>query len=173
MIRFNAKLSTIGTWTILQLPKSASAKLPSRGMVLVQGTINGVNVKSPLEPDGKLSHWLHITKSMATAIKAKAGNTVTVVIEPSTDWPEPTVPVDIKRGIAMVPEAQVLWQKITPMARWDWLRWIGSTKSLETRQRRIEVAASKLKSGERRPCCFNRNMCCEPAVSNNGVLLEA
>lgn len=31
----------LGDWTILRLPDSASAKLPSRGMVLVEGTING------------------------------------------------------------------------------------------------------------------------------------
>jgi hypothetical protein len=31
----------IGGWTILRLPESASAKLPSRGMTLVEGTING------------------------------------------------------------------------------------------------------------------------------------
>ena len=58
------------------------------------------------------------------------------------------------------------------MARWDWIRWINATAQQETRKRRIEVAFSKLKSGMRRPCCFNRGMCTEPYVSKNGVLLE-
>jgi hypothetical protein len=31
-IRFEAKLFKIGSWTLLKLPKSASARLPSRGM---------------------------------------------------------------------------------------------------------------------------------------------
>jgi hypothetical protein len=34
-IHFEAKLFTIGSWTILRLPESASAKLPSRGMTMV------------------------------------------------------------------------------------------------------------------------------------------
>jgi hypothetical protein len=58
------------------------------------------------------------------------------------------------------------------MARWEWIRWIGATNNTETRQRRIEVALSKLSHGERRPCCFNRSMCCIPEVSQNGALLE-
>ena len=46
-IRFRAKLlrpaatAKVGSWTFLTLPKNASAKLPSRGMTTVEGTING------------------------------------------------------------------------------------------------------------------------------------
>ena len=69
-IHFEATLFTINSWTILRLPENASAKLPSRGMTMVSGTIN------------------------------------------------------------------------------------------------------KLNKGMRRPCCFNRNLCSEPYVSHNWVLLE-
>jgi len=51
------------------------------------------------------------------------------------------------------------------------MRWIRATKNDDTRKRRIEVALSKLTAGMRRPCCFNRNLCTEPSVSHNGVLL--
>ena len=40
-IDFEAKLFNIGAWILLRLPESASAKLPSRGMTMVEGTING------------------------------------------------------------------------------------------------------------------------------------
>jgi Domain of unknown function (DUF1905) len=56
-IRFETTPLKIGDWTILRLPESASAKLPSRGMTLVEGTINGFHSKIVLEPDGKGSHW--------------------------------------------------------------------------------------------------------------------
>jgi hypothetical protein len=39
-IRFQAKLTAIGSQTILRLPAAASSKLPSRGMSLFEGTFN-------------------------------------------------------------------------------------------------------------------------------------
>ena len=39
--------------TFLTLPKNASAKLPSRGMTTVEGTINGFPFRATLEPDGQ------------------------------------------------------------------------------------------------------------------------
>ncbi len=171
-IRFEASLFKIGSWTLLRLPKSASAKLPSRGMTMVQGTINGFRFQAPLEPDGKGSHWLKVDKTMSKAAGADTGDTVMLAIEPVKEWPEPKVPADLKKALAAVPQAQSLWKDITPMARWDWIRWIGSTKNPDTRKRRIEVTFSKFKDGKRRPCCFNRSLCTDPYVSNNGVLLE-
>jgi hypothetical protein len=55
-IRFKTTPLKIGGWTIFRLPESASAKLPSRGMTLVEGTINGFRSKIVLEPDGRGSH---------------------------------------------------------------------------------------------------------------------
>jgi hypothetical protein len=171
-IRFEAKLFKIGSRTLLRLPKSASAKLPSRGMTMVAGTINDFRFQAALEPDGKGSHWLKLDKTMLKAVGSDAGDSVMLAIESVKEWPEPNVPTDLKDALAAAPQAHTLWMEITPGARWDWIRWIRSTKQSETRRRRIEVALSKLNAGDRRPCCFNRNSCTEPSVSNNGVLLE-
>lgn len=172
-IRFETTLLKIGDWTILKLPESASAKLPSRGMALVEGTINGFRSKIVLEPDGKGSHWFRVDSGLCEAAGIDANYTVAVAVEPSKEWPEPEVPTDLNKALASDEQANALWVKITPMARWDWLRWIRATDNQETRSRRIKVALSKLKAGERRPCCFNRNLCTEPDVSKNGVLIEA
>ncbi|MBC7875524.1 MAG: DUF1905 domain-containing protein [Anaerolineales bacterium] len=171
-IRFEAKLFKIDSWTLLKLPKSASAKLPSRGMTMVAGTINDFRFQAALEPDGKGSHWFRVDKTMSKAIGANAGDTVTLAIEPVKEWSEPNVPADLKKALTAATHAQATWMDITPNARWDWVRWIGATKNSETRKKRIGVALSKMNAGNRRPCCFNRSTCTEPYVSNNGVLLE-
>lgn len=139
---------------------------------MVKGAINGYNFQAPLEPDGKWGHWLKVDKAMKKETNAGAGDSVTVVIEPMKDWPEPDVPEDIKNALDDDPQVLDLWKKITPMARWEWIRWIRGTAQQETRKRRIGVAMSKLKSGERRPCCWNRALCTEPYVSKSGILLE-
>jgi Bacteriocin-protection, YdeI or OmpD-Associated/Domain of unknown function (DUF1905) len=171
-IRFETTPLKIRDWTILRLPESASAKLPSRGMTLIEGTINGFRCKIVLEPDGRGSHWFRVDSSLREAAAIDAGVAVTMAVETSQEWPEPEVPADLNKALASDPQANALWVKITPMARWDWLRWIRATNNQETRSWRIEVALSKLKAGERRPCCFNRNLCTEPEVSKNGVLIE-
>jgi hypothetical protein len=144
---------------------------------MVEGTINGFSFKAPLplEPDGKGSHWLRVDETLREAAGtagADAGDTVVLEIEPTKEWTEPQIPEDLKSALAADPLAENLWMDCTTLARWDWIRWISATAQQETRRRRIEVAFSKLKSGMRRPCCFNRNMCTEPYVSKNGVLLE-
>lgn len=47
-----------------------------------------------------------------------------------------------------------MWNDITPLARNEWICWVDSAKKAETRDRRIAVGVSKLKSGMRRPCCW-------------------
>lgn len=158
-------------WLIARLPEAASKQLPSRGQVYVRGTINGVEFQAALEPDGHWSHWLNIDKKLQKSTGLKPGDAAELTIEPSKDWPEPDIPTDIAKALASATDVQELWQKITPMSRWEWIRWIGATVNTETRSRRIETALSKMRKGERRPCCFNRNMCCVPAVSKSGVLL--
>lgn len=164
MISFKAHPVRIGSSTVIRLPGDASSKLPSRGMVMVKGTMGGSRFQTPLEPDGKGSHWFRTDKDV--------GDTVTLAIEPTKEWPEPVVPADLKKALAADKQAAAVWTDITPMARWDWLRWIGATKNPGTRQRHVEVALSKMKAGTRRPCCFNRAACADPYLSKNGVLME-
>jgi len=171
-IRFQGKLTAIGSQAILRLPKAASSKLPSRGMSMVEATLNGRVFQAPLEPDGKGSHWFKITDAMLKASKAGMGDSVSVEMEPMAQWPEPKVPADLVEALAADPEARTLWMDITSLARWDWIRWIGSTRNPETRTIRIAKTLSKLRSGKRAACCFNRSECTDPSVSHNGVLLE-
>jgi hypothetical protein len=140
-IRFSAELfrskatEKIGSWTLLTLPKNASAKLPSRGMTMVEGTINGFPFRAALEPNGKGSHWLRVNKAMHDAAGADAGDTVTVEITRAGEEPETRVPMDLRKALAAAPVAQALWADITLIARRDWILWISSAKQPETRRR--------------------------------------
>lgn len=172
-IRFKTKLYKIGKWTIARLPDSASEKLPSRGQVMVKGMINGRDLQKVLEPDGRWGHWFKVDKKLQKAVGVSAGDTVTLEITPSKDWPEPNIPNDFSKALAAAPAAvHTLWTKITPMARWEWVRWINATSVTETRARRVEVSISKMRSGKRRPCCFNLAACTDPDLAKNSRLIE-
>ena len=172
-IRFDATLYTIDEWTILRLPEKASENLPSRGQVAVQGTINGHRFRTVLEPDGSSGHWLRIGEDLQQAAAIRGGDTAMLEIEPLKDWPEPDVPQDFETALAAAPQKiRDLWRDITPMARWEWVRWVNATKNPDTRKQRIDVSISKMAGGKRRPCCFNLAACTDPDLSKNGRLLE-
>jgi hypothetical protein len=163
-IRFKAKLlrpietEKGGSWIFLILPKTASAKLPSRGMTAIEGTINGSPFQAMLEPDGQKSHWLKVDSKLREAAGAHPGDVVALQIAPAANEPEPTIPPELKKALAAAaPKARTVWSDITPMARRDWIHWITSAKQEETRARRIKNACSMLAAGKRRPCCFDRS----------------
>jgi hypothetical protein len=141
---------------------------------MVKGTINDFEFQAPLEPDGDGSHWLNVDEIIREATGIQAGDTATLEIEatPNKEWPEPEIPKDLQIALdSATPEIKKVWASATAMAHWEWLRWINSTTNPDTRKKRIEVSIDKLRKGMRRPCCFNRSMCCVPEVSKNGVLL--
>ena len=146
------------SWTFLILPKEASAKLPTRAMTPIEGTINGFAFQAMLEPDGQKSHWLKVDRKLSEAARAEAGDVVTLEIAPAAEEPEPQVPAELRKALATAaPKARKLWSDITPIARRDWIQWINSAKQEETRVRRIKNACSMLAGGKRRPCCFDRS----------------
>jgi hypothetical protein len=149
-IRFSAKLSP----TFLTLPRNASAKLPSRGTLTVEGTINYYPFRAVLKPDGKGSHQLKISKAMCDVMDIAAGDTIAVEVTRVGEEPETRVPSDLYKAITATPRAKASWSDITPLACRDWIFSICTAKQSETRKRRIEKAVDMLADGHRRLCCF-------------------
>lgn len=170
-INFEAKLSKIGIRQIINVPLNVSSEFPSRGLVMVQGTINGVPFKTPLEPDGKGSHWLEVTSALSEAAGLSIGDLVSMELEPIKEWSEPEVPQDILLGLTELGVIEE-WDALKAKSRWEWIRWIRSTLNPETRKKRIQVTASKLANGAKNPCCFDASRCTVPDVAKSGVLLD-
>ena len=171
-IRFEGTVVSTCGRAILRLPEAASKGLPSRGQVAVAGTINGCAFQTVLEPDGEFGHWLKIDPKLGQAAGASPGESATVEVKPADEWPEPRVPRDLGAALSGAsPDVRDLWDAITPMARWEWVRWVNATKNPSTRERRVEVGISKLGSGKRRPCCFNLAACTDPDLSRSGKLV--
>ena len=172
-IRFEAKLRTIDKSTILRLPGHASEKLPSRGQVSVHGTIEGQMLQTVLEPDGNGGHWMKVSPELQKAAGIRAGDTARLAIELTKAWPEPRVPGDLEAALAGAPpKIQHVWRDITPMARWEWVRWVNATNNSDTRRRRVEVSISKMSYGKRRPCCFDLSACTDPDLGRSGRLVD-
>ena len=145
-IRFKAKLlrpaeSEKGdSWTFLILPKNASAKLPSRGMTAIEGTINGFPFRAMLEPDGQKSHWLKVDRKLSKSAGAEAGDTVTLKIAPAAEEPEPEVPAELRKALGQPSRRRENCGRTLRLMRGE----IGSTGSLPPSRKRHARAGSKM-----------------------------
>lgn len=139
------------------LPKAASAKMPTRSMTTVDGSLEGTPFQATLEPDGAGSHWLKVDKALREQAGAEAGDSVALEIAPVAKEPEPKMPADLRKALSGNAAAKATWADITTVARRDWIHWITSGKKAETRVKRIDTALDKLACGNRRACCFDRS----------------
>ena len=172
-IRFEAELSAIDASTIVRLPTSASEQLPSRGQVAARGTVEGHAFDTVVEPDGRRGHWLRVDEALQRAVGRGPGETVRLTLEVVPDWPEPDVPEDLAAALAEAPSRiREVWKDITPMAGWEWVRWVRATRNPVTRQRRVEASISKIDGGTRRPCCFDLSSCTDPDLARSGKLRD-
>ncbi len=143
--------------TILTLPKSASAKFPSKGKTTIEGIVNSFPIQTAsIEPNGKGGHTLKFNKPLPQPVVADAFNTNTLTVEITRvgEETDTRVPPELTKSFVTSPKAKKLWDEITPIARRDWIFWIISGKQEETRMKRSKTACSKLSSGMRRVCCF-------------------
>ncbi len=172
-IAFEGEVREVADHLILRFPAEASAELPSRGQVAVRATLNGHDFATVLEPDGLRGHWLAIDDELRKAAGIDAGAIAKLEVEPAKAWPEPAVPSDLQTALDEAPDLAETWQSITPMARWEWVRWVNATASPVTRAKRVAVSISKLRAGKRRPCCFDLSACTVPELSKSGKLIDA
>lgn len=167
----SGKVEKIQSQLLLRISSEISSQLPSRSMVMIEGEINGISFQGPLEPDGKGRHFLPMDGALPEELQLLEGDVLELQFDISRDWPEPDLPEDLSRRIE---EEDLIsaWQDLTVKARWEWIRWIRSTKNSSTRDKRIGVAISKLLKGDRRPCCFNTTQCTIPEIAKSGVLMD-
>ncbi|WP_404288351.1 YdeI/OmpD-associated family protein [Glutamicibacter arilaitensis] len=150
---------------VLHFDQESSQKLPSRGQVAVRLVDSDQSVV--LEPDGRRGHWLP-----AEQLDLELGQNTILKVAIADRWPEVTLPEDLAGALAEASDLQDTWDGLTPMARWEWARWVESTKNTSTRERRVEVSISKLRDGKRRPCCFDLSSCTDPEVAKSGKLID-
>jgi uncharacterized protein YdeI (YjbR/CyaY-like superfamily) len=64
------------------------------------------------------------------------------------------LPMDLQKALVSSPKALAVWENITPLARNEWICWIITVKTAETRQNHIKRTVTELAQGKRRPCCW-------------------
>lgn len=64
------------------------------------------------------------------------------------------LPADLKTALISNPKTLDVWEKLTPLARNEWICWTVSVKQQKTRDEHVKRVVKELAEGKRRPCCW-------------------
>lgn len=65
-----------------------------------------------------------------------------------------TVPEDLKHTLLSNNKVLDIWNKLTPLARNEWICYVTIVKKDETRKDHLKRLSEDLLNGEKRPCCW-------------------
>jgi uncharacterized protein YdeI (YjbR/CyaY-like superfamily) len=64
------------------------------------------------------------------------------------------VPKDLQEVLKSNGKVSEFWEKLTPLARNEWICWVTIVKKVETREEHLGRLQEDLKKGKKRPCCW-------------------
>lgn len=144
--KFKAKAEGAGpgnAWRFIAVPFDVAEVWGTRGQLQVKGTINGFPYRTTIQPmDGR--HLLTFNKQLQTGAKAKAGDTVSVVMERDTEERIVEVPAELAKAFRKDKAAKALWDKLAYTHRKEFAQWISGAKQQETRDRRAAKAVDMM-----------------------------
>ena len=131
---------------------AASLRLPfdtrrvwGKARVPVRGTINGFPFRSTVANMGG-RQFVVVNAKLRAGAGVKAGDTVTVAIEPDTEPRVVEVPAGLKKSLGAKLAAAL--DKLAYTHKKEFVRWYTEAKKEETRARRVEKMKAMLASGE-------------------------
>ena len=148
--RFKATLErpdTPGSWTYLDIPFDVEKVFGRKGQVKVKGTINGHPYRSSAMPKGDGSHFLVVNKTIRDKINATQGDKVQVVMDVDAGARRVAVPDDLQRELVKQPKAKAIFEKFSYSRQSEYVTWIESAKTNETRLNRIQAAVDRIAQG--------------------------
>jgi hypothetical protein len=147
---FNSKVVTSD---YLELPKKIKLDYFTGPKTAVEGLFNTLPFRSLISKSKDGKTVIKLSTAMKNTIK-QGDTSAKVEITRLEDEPEVRIPADLKKALTRNLKAKKQWDEITPLARREWVLFIGTAKLEETRLKRIEKACDMLATGKKRVCCF-------------------
>ena len=64
------------------------------------------------------------------------------------------IPEDLEKILIANNDLLSKWNKLTPLARNEWICWVTIAKTDKTRKEHIERLSKEIMEGKKRPCCW-------------------
>jgi hypothetical protein len=131
------------------IPFNVEEAFGSRARVPVRGTINGFAFRSSVFPMGDGRHYMVINKGVREGARAKAGDTIKVVLQLDDEPRVIEPPDDFVAALKTNRAAKTMWDKLSYSHRRAHVSAIEAAKRPETRARRIKKAVADLAEGKK------------------------
>jgi hypothetical protein len=116
--------------------------------VPVRGTINGHPFRNTIFSMGGC-YMMPVNREMREGAKARAGDTVTFIMERDEEPRVVTPPAELARALRANKAAKATWDKLSYTHQKEWARAVEEAKRPETRTRRVEKAVAELAAGKK------------------------
>jgi len=129
-----------GAWVFLEIPFDAAPVFGSKARVPVAGTMNGCAFRNSLLPQGDGTHAMAVSRELQAGAQARAGDTVTVIMERDTAERVVAIPVELEQALGSNKAVARAFEALSTSHRKEFADWIGGAKKPETRLARTEKA---------------------------------
>ena len=149
---FSGRIYKVGIIRYVDVPAEVSREIAADGVnVAVQGTVEGLPVRTTLVPRGRGCHRMAIHGELRKKLRVDAGAVVEVALERDEESREPAVPPALSVGLRLSAKAQGEFRAMTAALRRQIVRFITGAKQEAARERRAAKVVRRLEEmAERR-----------------------
>jgi len=142
---FSGQIYKVGIIRFVDVPAEVSREIAGgAATVAVQGTVEGVPLRTTLVPRGRGCHRLAIHGEIRKKLRVEAGAVVEVALERDEELREPAVPPALALALRLAPRAQAEFREVTTAVRRQIVRFVTDVKQEATKERRAQTMVRRL-----------------------------
>jgi hypothetical protein len=142
---FSGRIYKLGIIRFVDVPAEVSREIAGGAAnVAVQGTAEGVPLRTTLVPRGRGCHRLAIHGEIRKKLRVDAGAVVEAALERDEEPREPAVPPALAMALRLAPRAQAEFRRVTTALRRQIVRFVTAVKQEATKERRAQMVVRLL-----------------------------
>ena len=138
-----------GAWTFIRVPFSVEEKFDTRARVSVRGSVNGVEFRSSLMPQGGGTHILVVNRELRDKAGVDVGDTASFEVALDTEPRVVEVPDELRRALQANHDARNAFDRLSYSHQKEYADFVSEAKRPTTRERRAARSVEMLTEGHR------------------------
>ena len=138
-----------GAWTFIRVPFNVEEPFGTRSRVAVKGSVNGVEFRSSLMPQGGGTHILVVNRELRDKAGVIVGDTASFELALDTEPRVVEVPEELQRALQADEDARAAFDKLPYSHQKEYADFVSEAKRPATRERRAARSVQMLTEGRR------------------------